>query len=214
MRRIIFFAISSICSFSLGCSEFIDEVTPDDCTPGRQIACVCPGELLGVQACNETGDGYGFCECSGEPAFGADTSSFDDAGDADSSFDDSGSDDFSPAPTPDPAPAPVADQPEPLPDPIVELRDARIYVLVVGGSLTATLSVDWSVSGREDVAVDVEVMSNLTYRDWTVVASDLPLDAFRDISLPVTQGERRFDVRVVARDASGNRWESNRITIE
>jgi hypothetical protein len=85
---------------------------------------------------------------------------------------------------------------------------------VVGGSLTVTLSVDWSVTGRDDVVVDVQVLSNLTYREWTTVVSDLPLDFFTDISLPVTQGERRFDVWVVARAASGKRWESNRVTIE
>ena len=203
--------------FLLGCSEFIDDLTPDECTPGRQVACVCPGELLVVQACNEAGAGYGICECSGEAAFadgdGLEFDSDEFGGDAPS--------DSSPQPEQDSgvdsAPAPIPDpneEPEPLPDPAVELRDARLYVLVVGGSLTATLSVDWSVTGRDDVVVDVQVLSNLTYREWTTVASDLPLDFFTDISLPVTQGERRFDVRVVARAASGKSWESNRITIE
>lgn len=192
-------------------------MTPDKCTPGRQVACVCPGELLGVQACNETGDGYGVCECSADAAFeDGDGLTFnpDEFGSNESS-DNPGSDlDSSDVvPTPEPAPAPV-DESEPLPDPVVELRDARLYVLVVGGSLTATLSADWSVTGRDDLVVDVQVLSNITYRDWTTVASDLPLDFFTDISLPVTQGERRFDVRVVARDGAGNTWESNRITIQ
>lgn len=212
MTRFSFFFLIPLSFIGAGCSELIEDVIPDACTAGRQVACVCPGELLGVQSCNEDGDGYGICECSGEAEFGEDFAGSDTFGDGES-FDESTVDEPV-APAPVPASAPVAEQPEPLPAPTVELRDARMYVLVVGGSLTATLSVDWSVSGREDVEVDVEVLSNLTYRDWTVVASDIGLDGFTDISLPVTQGERRFDVRVVARDPAGNRWQSNRITIQ
>lgn len=131
-----------------------------------------------------------------------------------------------PADTPDfgsPPPAdPPADtgavapppEPEPLPPPEVELRDARMFILVVGGTLSVSVEADWSATGRDDLTVDLQVLSSITYRAWTDIATDLPPVFFSDVSFPVTQGERRFDFRVVARDSAGNEWTSNVITIQ
>ncbi len=36
---------------------------PQNCVPGQQIACACPGGTDGAQACLPDGGGYGPCEC-------------------------------------------------------------------------------------------------------------------------------------------------------
>jgi len=39
-----------------------------ECVPGRQLECSCVDGAQGAQVCNEDGDGYSACECSGAPA--------------------------------------------------------------------------------------------------------------------------------------------------
>ena len=111
------------------------------------------------------------------------------------------------APDPTPAPAPV-------PDVDVSLNSARIYVLVVGGSLSASVDADWSATGADDLTVEIQVLSSTTYRTWTTIGASLPPVYFANFSLPVTQGERRFDFRAVARDTAGNEWISDAYTIQ
>ena len=42
-----------------------DPAVEQACVPGKQVECACPGGQSGVQACNETGTGFGACEgCS------------------------------------------------------------------------------------------------------------------------------------------------------
>jgi hypothetical protein len=50
----------------IGCSE--NGGTPpstggNHCLPGQQVACVCPGGSMGVQICNEEGNGLKVCDC-------------------------------------------------------------------------------------------------------------------------------------------------------
>ncbi len=44
------------------------------CTPGKQTRCACPGAADGVQVCNDEGDAFGACECSGSPSTTSSTS--------------------------------------------------------------------------------------------------------------------------------------------
>ncbi|MFN3201133.1 MAG: hypothetical protein ACE366_22225 [Bradymonadia bacterium] len=182
-----------------GCEEIGDALDPPACTPGEVQICPCPGGGMGTQVCAEDGESFDQCVCGGDTA---------DRGDA---FDDPVPDNF----TPDVSPAP---QPEPDPEPAIpdveaELLGARIRVLVVGGSLSAEVEADWRAEGADDLLVDLQVKSQVTHLDWTTILADqAPVD-FAFATLPVTQGERRFDFRVVAKDGDGNTWVSNSITI-
>ena len=44
------------------------------CVPDEEVACPCPNNSVGVKHCNEAGDGYGPCFCTGSTS-GADTTS-------------------------------------------------------------------------------------------------------------------------------------------
>ncbi|MBX7078051.1 MAG: hypothetical protein K1X88_02620 [Nannocystaceae bacterium] len=46
-----------------------------NCVPGQQIACACPGGSDGAQACLPDGGGYGPCECPDDGSTGAADSS-------------------------------------------------------------------------------------------------------------------------------------------
>ena len=60
----------------------------------------------------------------------------------------------------------------------------------------------------------MQVDSQLTYRAWTTLLRDQPADHFATASLQVTQGERRFDFRIVARDNAGNEWPSEAFVVQ
>jgi hypothetical protein len=61
----------------LGCGS--DDATTALCVPGQQVACACPGETEGVQACNSAGTGYAACVC--EEVDGSDASDATDGSD-------------------------------------------------------------------------------------------------------------------------------------
>ncbi len=123
-----------------------------------------------------------------------------------------------PIPNNDPgeAPAPVASEPEPepVPDVTAMLNDARVRIFIVGGSMSVSVEADWSATGADDLLVDLEVLSSITYRSWTTLLADQPPVYFEEANLPATQGERRFDFRIVAHDSQGNEWISNSITVQ
>lgn len=207
-----------------GCSDLIDRIdgSVDDCMPGRAEVCVCPGGAVGSQTCNADGASYGACVCDG--AAPAETGS--DAWPESSPDDGVGGEDLGAAmPDPDSGPARGAGAdasdgstaqpaPAPQPDPDVTLNTARVRVLVVGGSMSVEVEADWAVTGRTDVSVKLQVLSSITYRAWTDLATGLPPTYFASFALPATPGERRFDFRVVATDAAGNEWVSNTITVQ
>lgn len=151
----------------------------------------------------------------------------DQAGDPDDTAGDPSEDDpapdpvgaVDPAPNNDPweaPPAPVASEPEPdpVPDVTATLNDARVRIFIVGGSMSVSVEADWSATGADDLLVDLEVLSSITYRSWTSLLVDQPASYFAEANLPATQGERRFDFRIVAHDSQGNEWISNSITVQ
>jgi hypothetical protein len=193
-------ALVIFCILSLGlagCADLLNdihgEIDDRGCPPGRTIECACATDLTGFQTCNEAGDGYDECVC-------------DDVLDTPTD----------PAPvvnTPDPGP--TASEPPPVPNVDAVLRDVRIRVVVVGGTILAEVSADWSATGAPDLTVDLEVMSSITYRQFTPILRNQAPVFFVDTPLPgFVQGERRFDFRIVARDGNGNAWTSNTITVQ
>jgi hypothetical protein len=93
----------------------------------------------------------------------------------------------------------------------VELKRAVIRVFIVGGSAAAQIEADWSATGTPGLVVDLE--AKRANGSWTKVATNQPPVHFIEAPLQVTPGERRIDFRAVARDAKGNTWESNVITV-
>jgi len=218
--RLALFALSF---GALAACGLIDDLDPvDACTAGRVYTCPCLGGDQGVQVCDDDGDGLGACVCPGDDGFDALSddladestdpwSSDDGMSDGGTSDETGSSDDRSGDGT---TRDDVDDAPPALPDPDVTLNDARVHVVVVGGAMSVSVRGDWTVEGRDDVVVDFEVLSAITYRSWTALATDLPPSFFADMNMPATQGENRFDFRVVARDANGGRWVSNVITVQ
>jgi hypothetical protein len=113
-----------------------------------------------------------------------------------------------------PAPTAAEPEPEPVPDVTATLNNARVRIFIVGGSMSVSVEADWSATGADDLLVDLEVLSSITYRSWTSLLVDQPASYFAEANLPATQGERRFDFRIVAHDSQGNEWISNSITVE
>lgn len=115
-----------------------------------------------------------------------------------------------PAATPEP-PAPV----EPaIPAVDATLNSATVRVFIVGGTMSVSVEADWSATGAADLLVDLEVLSSITYRAWTPVLVNQSPVYFESATLAATQGERRFDFRIVAHDTAGNEWFSNTITVQ
>ncbi len=187
--------IATTALFTLSaCDELVDVLEPPEgkaCTPGRVELCPCEDGNQGTQRCEEDGSGFDACACSYAEDEEAPPESEPEMS------------------VPDPRPAP-----EPLPEVQAELRSAQIRVLVVGGTLAAEVNADWSATGTDGLRVELQVKSQLTYRAWTPILRDQPAEHFATASLAVTQGERRFDFRIVARDAAGNTWNSQAITIQ
>lgn len=78
----------------------------------------------------------------------------------------------------------------------------------------AQVNADWRAVGADELTVELQVDSQLTYRAWTTLLRDQPADHFATASLQVTQGERRFDFRIVARDNAGNEWPSEAFVVQ
>lgn len=121
---------------------------------------------------------------------------------------------FDPVGAPDPGTGTTTPEPDPIPDVTATLNNALIRILIVGGSLTASVEADWTATGASDLMVDLEVLSSITYRAWTPLLTNQPASYFESTTFAVTQGERRFDFRIVAHDAAGNEWISNVFTVQ
>ena len=187
-----------------GCDEIAEQLDPSSCTPGIVKSCPCAGGFEGTQRCQDDGEGYDRCLCSH-----AEDDDFDPMSDPG----DDPEPDFTPEPDDTPEPD-VTPEPDPIPDVTSELRSAQLRVLVVGGTIAAEVNADWSATGADDLTVELQVKSQLTYRAWTPILRDQPADHFATASLQVTQGERRFDFRIVARDKAGNEWPSEAVSIQ
>ncbi len=207
-RTFTFGFACALFSLLAGCDEISEQLDPSSCTPGRVKTCPCVGGVTGTQRCNDDGEGYDRCMCSHAE---------DD--DQMSDPDDQPDPDFPPDPEvdPDPNPGPdpdVTPEPDPIPDVTSELRSAQVRVVVVGATLAAEVNADWRATGADNLTVELQVKSQLTYRAWTPLLRNQPADHFATASLQVTQGERRFDFRIVARDGAGNEWPSEAIIVQ
>ena len=86
MRSLSTFGLVSAWALTslVGCGS--EDAATTLCVPGQQVACACPGETEGVQACNSAGTGYAACVC--EQVDGSDAS---DAADGNDGADDGAS---------------------------------------------------------------------------------------------------------------------------
>ncbi len=193
------YSLGFVCAlFTLftGCDEISEAIDPPACTPGKVKTCPCVGGFTGTQRCEDDGESYDRCMCS-------------------HAEDEAPAPDDELTPGPDDGPEPdMTPEPDPIPDVTAELRSAQVRVVVVGGTYAAEVNADWRASGADDLTVDLQVKSQLTYRAWTPILRNQPADHFATASLQVTQGERRFDFRIVARDDAGHEWASEAITIQ
>lgn len=89
------------------------------------------------------------------------------------------------------------------------------YSLVVGGSYTARVELDWSASGPANPSVDLQVRSQLvigSYRDWTTIYPNRPASGREAWPAAAAPGER-LQFRAVAKDGSGNQGISNIVNV-
>ena len=149
----------------------------------------------------------------------AEENPYDDTGDtAETPVDDQAPtiDDYPAYPTAPTTPEPPAPEPEEdvIPDVDATLNNALIRIFIVGGSMSVTVEADWSATGANDLLVDLEVLSSMTYRAWTPILTNQSPVYFEATTISAVQGERRFDFRIVAHDSAGNEWISNSITVQ
>lgn len=89
------------------------------------------------------------------------------------------------------------------------------YSLVVGGSYTARVELEWSASGAANLSVDLQVRSQLvvgSYRDWTNIFTNRPASGREAWPAAAAPGER-LQFRAVAKDGAGNQGISNIVNV-